>query len=120
MEEVQGWLRQGVEVPECPECHGILKPDVVFFGEAMPVWETAEAEHRSRDCDLCLVVGSSLVVYPAAFMPAYALHSGAKLVIINEEKTQMDGAAHICIHRKAGEVLSQVMERVREKLSGKD
>jgi NAD-dependent deacetylase len=117
MEEVQGWLRQGMEVPECPECHGILKPDVVFFGEAMPVWETAEAEHRSRNCDLCIVVGSSLVVYPAAFMPAYALQSGAKLVIINEETTQMDGRAHICIHRKAGEVLSQVIGRVKEKLS---
>jgi NAD-dependent deacetylase len=117
MDEVREWLKQGVEVTECPECHGILKPDAVFFGEAMPVWETTEAEHRSRNCDLCIVVGSSLVVYPAAFMPMYAAQSGAKLVIINQVTTQLDGSADVCIHAKAGEALSQVMERVRERLA---
>ena len=116
MEEVQKWLEWGIEVPECPECQGILKPDAVFFGEAMPVWETTEAERRSRSSDLCIVVGSSLVVYPAAFMPMYALQSGAKLAIINQGPTDLDRAAQVCISGRAGEVLSAVIARVKERL----
>jgi NAD-dependent deacetylase len=115
--EIWDWLEHGVELPQCEECGGILKPDAVFFGEAMPVWETSEAERRSRSCDLCIVLGSSLVVYPAAFMPLYALHSGAKLVIINVGATDMDEVAHVRIYGKAGEVMSQVMAKVRERLS---
>ena len=116
MEEVRKWLAQGVEVPDCPECGGLLKPDVVFFGEAMPVRETAEAQRRSSSCDLCIVIGSSLVVYPAALMPRYALQSGAKLIIINRDPTDLDGAADVCLHRAAGEVMSQIIQRVKEKL----
>jgi NAD-dependent deacetylase len=116
MDEILEWLKRGIEVPQCLECQGILKPEVIFFGEAMPVAETMEAERRSRNCDLCLVVGSSLVVYPAAFMPMYALQSGAKLAIINQGATEMDRMAHVRIYGKAGEVLSQVMVRVREQL----
>ncbi len=114
MTEVQKWLEEGIEVPECPECQGLLKPDAVFFGEAMPMEETMEAERRSRSCDLCIVVGSTLVVYPAAFMPMYALQSGAKLAIINRGPTELDRAAHVRIDGRAGEVLSQVMIRVKE------
>jgi NAD-dependent deacetylase len=116
MDEILEWLKQGIEVPQCVECRGILKPEVVFFGEAMPVGETIEAERRSRNCDLCIVVGSSLVVFPAAFMPMYALQSGAKLAIVNEGATDMDDVAHVRIYGRAGEVLSQVMPRVRERL----
>ena len=116
MDEILEWLKQGIEVPQCVECRGMLKPEVVFFGEAMPVWETMEAERRSRKCDLCIVVGSSLVVYPAAFMPMYALQAGAKLAIINEGATEMNGMAHVRIYGRAGEVLSQVMVQVREQL----
>ena len=116
MEEIGGWLKRGIEVPECEECNGILKPEVIFFGEAMPVWETREAERRSQACDLCIVVGSSLVVYPAAFMPMYALQSGAKLAIVNQGPTEMDQVAHVRIFGKAGEVLSRALERVKEKL----
>ena len=61
-EELESGLEKGVEDPECVQCGGILKPEGVFFGEAMPVWETMEAEHRSRMCDLCIVIGSSLVI----------------------------------------------------------
>lgn len=116
-EEVEKWVASGVEVPECVQCGGILKPDAVFFGEAMPVQETMEAERRSRMCDLCIVIGSSLVVYPAALMPQYALSSGAKIVIINEGETGLDHAAHIRISAKAGEVMSQVLQRVKKRLS---
>lgn len=118
-EEVERWLEAGVEVPDCVQCGGILKPEGVFFGEPMPVRETTEAEKRSRACDLCIVIGSSLVVYPAALMPQFALHSGARLVIINDGPTDLDSAAHVRVAGKAGDIMSQVVQKVKEKLGVK-
>lgn len=115
-EEVQEWIDGGVEAPDCARCGGILKPDAVFFGEAMPVEETAEAQRRSASCDLCIVIGSTLTVYPAALMPQFALSSGAKLVIINEGQTELDRAAHVRISAKAGQVMSRAVARVKEML----
>jgi len=115
-EEVRRWIEGGVGVPECAQCSGILKPDAVFFGEAMPLRETAEAEKRSSSCDLCIVIGSTLTVYPAALMPQYAVSSGAKLVIINEGDTELDHVAHVRIAAKAGEVMARAIARVKEKL----
>jgi NAD-dependent deacetylase len=116
MKELIHEVKEGISIPECKECRGILKPESVFFGEPMPVRETAEAQRRSQNCDLCVVMGSSLVVYPAASVPRYALQSGAKLVIVNREPTDLDQAADVCIHGRVGEVMPRVMERVREKL----
>ena len=118
-EEVMRWVEAGAEDPECVKCGGIIKPEGVFFGEAMPVKETMEAERRSSMCDLCIVIGSSLVVYPAALMPQYAVQSGAKLVIINEGETSLDHAADIRIDDKAGKVMSQVVKKVKKKLRKK-
>jgi len=117
MDEIRKWLAAGAKVPDCPGCGGLLKPDAVFFGEAMPVWETSEARKRSESCDLCIVIGSSLVVFPAAFMPRYAVQSGAKLVIINRDPTDLDGSADVCIHEAAGATMTSVMYHVRKKLS---
>lgn len=117
MAEIQEWLGRGVEIPECESCGGILKDEGIAFGEPMPVKETREAERRSRQCDLCIVIGSSLAVYPAAYMPMYALQSGARLVIINEGDTPLDGAAHVRIRHTAGEVLAEVLKRVKERLA---
>jgi NAD-dependent deacetylase len=113
MEEVIKWLEQGIEEPECEACKGIMKPDGVLFGEQLPADVLAESERRSRTCDLCIVIGSSLVVYPAAMMPMYALQAGAKLVIINVGPTEMDGMAWVRIDAKAGEVLPRIIEEVR-------
>lgn len=115
-EEVMRWVEMGAEDPQCVKCGGIIKPEGVFFGEAMPVKETMEAERHSTACDLCIVIGSSLVVYPAALMPQYAVQSGAKLVIINEGETSLDHVAHILIRDKAGKVMPRIVERVKEKL----
>jgi len=115
-EEVRQWIEGGVEVPECLQCGGILKPDAVFFGEAMPVRETAEAERCSSSCDLCIVIGSTLVVYPAGLMPQYAVDAGAKLVIINDGETALDHLADVRIAARAGEVMSLTMEKLKEKL----
>jgi NAD-dependent deacetylase len=114
--EVREWIEGGVEVPACASCGGILKPDAVFFGEAMPPRQTAEAQRRSVACDLCVVIGSTLAVYPAALMPEYAVRSGATLVIVNEGRTELDHAAQLRIEAKAGEVMSRTLELVREKL----
>ena len=116
MEEIAGWLERGVEIPRCDACNGLLKSATISFGQAMPVRETQEAEVRSRNCDLCIVIGSSLVVYPAAYMPMYALQSGAKLVIINQGETPMDGSAHVRVGAKAGEVMPRVVERVKARM----
>lgn len=109
-------IEAGDKVPECDTCGGILKPATISFGQAMPERETHEAQVRSADCDLFLVAGSSLVVYPAAQMPLIARDNGAKLVIVNLTPTPHDGYADIVIHEKTGQVLPQVVEQVKAKL----
>ena len=76
-----------------------------------------EATRRSSHADLFMVIGSTLIVYPAAYMPVYAVDSGAKLVIINLSSTPMDKQATVLIKAKAGETMSEVMQRVKEKLT---
>lgn len=109
-EEIQSWLISGVSVPKCRDCGGILKPDTVAFGQPMPPRETEEAFYRARNCDLFIVIGSSLVVQPAASIPLEAKDHGAKLVIINREPTYHDSYADIVIHGSAGEVMSKIIE----------
>jgi NAD-dependent deacetylase len=100
-------------VPECPKCNGILKPDVIFFGEALPKKALMLATQESQDCDLFIVIGSSLVVYPAAYMPMYAKRSGAGIVIINRDLTEQDDIADVIINASAGETMTKIMERLR-------
>jgi NAD-dependent deacetylase len=99
--------------PVCEKCQGILKPDVVFFGEMLPQHTLMTAERESRECDLFIVIGSSLVVYPAAYMPMYAKRSGAKIVIINMGDTGHDDIADVFIDAPAGETMTRIMERLR-------
>ncbi len=109
----EGWqpvLTSGVAVPECPDCGGMLKVLTVSFGQPMPEMETEEAMRRSRQCDLFIAVGSSLVVYPAAQMPLYALDAGAKLVVVNLTPTYVDDHADVVIRSKAGPALSAMVE----------
>ncbi len=79
--------------PRCVRCAGAVKPDVVFFGEALPADVLQAAVDQSRTCDLFVVVGSSLVVHPAAALPAMARQNGARLVIINKDPTPLDSLA---------------------------
>jgi len=104
------------EVPGCQFCRGILKPDAVFFGESLPQKTLNDAIHHSRNCDLFIVIGSTLIVYPAAYMPMYAVESGAKLVIINLTSTPMDSKASVLITAKAGEAMGRIIEKVRSRL----
>jgi len=113
MPEVLQKIKAGIEVPNCPDCQGILKPGAVFFGEALPQEALQEATRRSQNCDLFIVIGSTLFVYPAAYMPTYAREAGARLAIINLTPTPLDHYATVVIRGGAGEVMSRVMERVR-------
>jgi NAD-dependent deacetylase len=71
------------------------------------------AERESRECDLLIVIGSTLVVYPAAYMPMYAKRSGAKIVIINMGDTGHDDIADVFISAPAGETMTKIMEMLK-------
>jgi len=115
-EQIRVRLDDGEEIPECEDCHGILKPDIVLFGEILPEKVFQEASRRSSRAGLFIVIGSTLIVYPAAYMPIYAVDSGAKLAIINLSSTPMDKQADVLIEARAGETMSKVIQRVKEKL----
>lgn len=111
-EEIEERLATGVKVPYCDDCSGILKPDTISFGQAMPEEEMSRAMGYARECDLCLVLGSSLVVYPAASVPELAGDSGAKLMIINRDETPLDPRADLVIHESLTKALGQIMDKV--------
>ncbi|AIY90644.1 NAD-dependent protein deacetylase [Geoglobus acetivorans] len=90
-----------------------LKPRVVLFGEPLPSETLNQAIVESRQADVFMVVGSSLVVYPAAYLPLYAREAGATLIMINAEETQADVVFDIVIHGKAGEILPEIVEEVK-------
>lgn len=101
------------DIPVCGRCGGILKPDVVFFGEALPEDVFQQAIYHSLHAELFIVVGSSLVVHPASMMPQFAHEGGARMVIINLAPTPFDAMADIVVHASAGESMDYVMERLR-------
>jgi len=98
---------------ECPLCGGKLVSTVVNFGQSLPAKDLAESYEHSQKCDLFLVVGSSLVVYPAADMPRVALQAGAKLVVINQGETPFDGQAHLRFTEAIGEVMPPAVEQLK-------
>jgi NAD-dependent deacetylase len=116
-DEVQARLEAGEAVPDCRGCGGILKPHTILFGEAMPVRETRLAEERARTAGCFVVAGSSLAVYPAAYMPIYAREGGARLVIVNLEPTPLDDQADVVIPGKAGEVMARLVAAVGERVA---
>lgn len=99
--------------PRCPNCGGaVLKPTVIFFGEAMPQAAVQQAFSLAGEADVMLVVGSSLVVFPAADIPRVAVGAGARLIVINAEPTPVDRLAEVVIHGRAGEVLPEIVRHV--------
>jgi len=95
-------------VPYCPACEGVLKPNVILFGEQLPVRVLNEARKWSRTCDLMLVVGSSLQTAPAGDLPMLAAESGARLIIVNREPTIADYLADVVIHADVVDVLPKL------------
>jgi NAD-dependent deacetylase len=105
----------GEKAPEC-ECGGFLKQATISFGQSLPLKAINDAEEKSSTCDLFIVAGSSLVVYPAAQMPVIAKQNRAGLVIITLSDTPHDRYADVVINDKTGVTLSQIAERVKARL----
>ena len=89
----------------CPDCGGHTRPDVVLFGEVLPTGAYELAAARARECELCFVVGTSALVYPAAYLPEIARAEGAYVVEVNPELTPLSDLCDEVLNGKAGEVL---------------
>lgn len=100
------FTHRGERAPDCADCGGHIKTATISFGQSMPEREMRRAEQMTLDCDLFLVIGSSLVVWPAAGFPLMAKRNGAKLAIINREATEFDEIADLVVREDIGTVLS--------------
>ncbi|MFA6448698.1 MAG: NAD-dependent deacylase [bacterium] len=112
-DEIRARIKAGEKgVPRC-DCGGVIKPDVVLFGEQLPYTELVQAERDSESCDVMIVVGSSLTVAPASFMPRVALQNGAKLIVVNLQETYIDPRAEIVLREKVEEALPMITELIK-------
>ncbi len=96
----------------CIHCAGLIKSATISFGQPMPENEMARATEQAQACDLFLVLGSSLVVYPAAGLPLLAKRSGARLVIVNREPTDQDRFADLVLYAEIGPTLSTAVDHL--------
>lgn len=102
------------DVPRCSGCGGMLRPDVVWFGEALPVAAWTRAEECATNSDLCLVVGTSAIVYPAAVLPMAARQSGAIVIEVNPEPTALTCTAALSLRGPAGEMLPWLVAQIED------
>ncbi len=102
------FIEHGI-LPYCRSCGGIVKTAVISFGQAMPEDMMMLAEMETLACDLFVVLGSSLVVFPAAGFPIQAKRNGARLVIVNREPTDMDEYADLVLHDEIGPTLREIV-----------
>ncbi len=98
--------------PIC-ECGGYIKPNVVLFGESLPYGVLENAIEACQTCDCFLMVGSSLLVSPANFLPRIAKNSGAKVIFVNIDNTIMDNLADVFLKGRDGEILIELIKRVK-------
>jgi len=107
-------------VPHCEVCGGLIRPDVVWFGEMLPQKVFQQGEESAAKSDICFIVGTSAVVYPAAYIPIRARESGSYLVEINIERTEISNISDYSIMGKAGEIIPQILEKVKLARKKKD
>jgi NAD-dependent deacetylase len=113
MDEVVARVRGGDADPHCARCGGLLKSATVSFGQELPADVIEDAFRRASESDLCLVVGSSLVVYPAAGVPIEAKRAGALVAIVNAEETDLDDIADVVVRGRSGDLLTETVRKVR-------
>ena len=101
---------RNLELPDCPHCSGIVKVATISFGQPMNERDMIKASDMTNECDLMIVMGSSLKVMPAGKIPAQAISSGAKLVILNREKTPYDDIADVVIKDELKNICSTLNE----------
>jgi len=110
IEEIQIRLEGGDLDPKCEYCNGYIKPATVSFGQPMPETEMLRAYECARNCELFLMIGSSLQVEPAASIPRVSYNAGAKLIFINRTETPWDHLATVIFRENAGEVLGAFID----------
>lgn len=108
---LEAFVVQG-ELPRCPVCNGLLKPDVILFGEQLPQRAWYDAQRESRQCDLMLVAGSSLEVLPVAGLPMQAIDRGSHLIILNNATTYLNVRADVVIQEDVATVIPAIAEQV--------
>lgn len=108
---LQSYIETGA-IPRCLNCNGILKPDVILFGEQLPQSAWYQAQRAVRQCDLMVVAGSSLEVLPVARLPMQALDRGAHLIIINNTPTYLNVRADVVIMDDVAAILPEIAKRV--------
>lgn len=96
------------DIPYCSQCGGVLKPNVILYGELLPVSVLNNAKRYAENCDLMLVAGSSLQVAPAGDLPLLAKRAGSRLIVVNLTETHVDQLADVVIHADVAEVLPQM------------
>jgi NAD-dependent deacetylase len=112
-------ISTGLQIPRCKNenCNGIIKSKAVLFNEPLPLTPLANAKYLMETCDLLLVLGTSLNVYPAAVLPYYAQKNHARIAVINSRDwTEIEEKADVIIRGLLGETLPNVVEKVRERL----
>ena len=105
-------VREGEGDPRCVSCGGILKTGTVFFGEALDERDIEAAQMAAMLCDVFIAAGTSLQVYPVAWLPSIARGAGARVVIVNREPTPHDDEADVVIHGGVGEILPELVDRL--------
>lgn len=99
--------------PKCIKCGGLVRPDVVWFGETLPQDQFSSGEKAAECSDICFVVGTSAIVYPAAYIPISAKQAGSYIVEINLEPTEMSQYADYSLFGRSGEILPMILEVVK-------
>lgn len=108
---IEPYLENG-EIPHCPSCKNILKPDTILLGEQLPYHTWQQADQESRTCDLMLVAGSSLEVLPVAGLPMRAIENHAHLIVINQTPTYIDERADLVFYADVAEIIPLIAEEV--------
>jgi len=101
-------------VLKCKKCGGLVRPDIVWFGEMLPPEEFSGGEKAAEQSDICFVVGTSAVVYPAAYIPTTAREAGSYIVEVNIEPTELTRFADYSLFGKAGEILPELLSAVEK------
>lgn len=115
---VDTWENTGMVPPRCPRCGGLLRPDVVWFGEMLPVEAFQTAEQAARDCDVFFSIGTSGVVYPAAGLVQSAMQSGATVIEVNPDATPFTSRVHFSLRGFSGAVLPALVADVWDRSLG--
>ena len=108
---VKAFVEQG-KLPHCSKCNGLMKPDVILFGEQLPQQAWMDAQRECRQCDLIVVAGSSLEVLPVAGLPMHAIDRGAHLVILNNTETYLNVRADVAIQEDVATIIPEIAEQV--------